>query len=103
MQLRKTVSGRLGLGLKWEGDRSHAVSHKGSFERAEKFAQKSLLRPVMIRSSANERKEFIRRTIAGESGQGRARTGDTGLFRAVLYQLSYLTSWFIRICEDRRV
>ncbi len=38
-----------------------------------------------------------------ESGQGRARTGDTGLFRAVLYQLSYLTSWFIRICEDRRV
>ena len=26
-----------------------------------------------------------------ESGQGRARTADTGLFRAVLYQLSYLT------------
>ena len=26
-----------------------------------------------------------------KSGQGRARTGDTGLFRAVLYQLSYLT------------
>ncbi len=25
------------------------------------------------------------------SGQGRARTADTGLFRAVLYQLSYLT------------
>ena len=26
-----------------------------------------------------------------KSGQGRARTADTGLFRAVLYQLSYLT------------
>lgn len=26
-----------------------------------------------------------------ESGQARARTADTGLFRAVLYQLSYLT------------
>ena len=26
-----------------------------------------------------------------DSGQGRARTADTGLFRAVLYQLSYLT------------
>ena len=30
-----------------------------------------------------------------KSGQGRARTGDTGLFRAVLYQLSYLTSWSV--------
>ncbi len=28
-------------------------------------------------------------------GQGRARTADTGLFRAVLYQLSYLTEWEI--------
>ncbi len=28
---------------------------------------------------------------ANQSGQGRARTADTGLFRAVLYQLSYLT------------
>ena len=28
---------------------------------------------------------------AAKSGQGRARTADTGLFRAVLYQLSYLT------------
>ena len=28
---------------------------------------------------------------AERSGQGRARTADTGLFRAVLYQLSYLT------------
>ena len=27
-----------------------------------------------------------------KSGQGRARTADTGLFRAVLYQLSYLTN-----------
>lgn len=26
-----------------------------------------------------------------ESGQGRDRTGDTGIFSAVLYQLSYLT------------
>jgi hypothetical protein len=30
------------------------------------------------------------------SGQGRARTADTGLFRAVLYQLSYLTN-FLRM------
>lgn len=28
------------------------------------------------------------------SGQGRARTADTGLFRAVLYQLSYLTNLY---------
>lgn len=41
--------------------------------------------------------QFSRRMAAmpsrsGErSGQGRARTADTGLFRAVLYQLSYLT------------
>ena len=31
-----------------------------------------------------------------KSGQGRARTADTGLFRAVLYQLSYLTITFAR-------
>ena len=29
-----------------------------------------------------------------QSGQGRARTADTGLFRAVLYQLSYLTKTY---------
>jgi precorrin-4 methylase len=29
--------------------------------------------------------------LAKKSGQGRARTGDTCIFSAVLYQLSYLT------------
>ena len=35
-----------------------------------------------------------------ESGQGRARTADTGLFRAVLYQLSYLTVTNIEIGRE---
>ena len=51
-------------------------------------------------SSLVDLKRSSRRGLSGrgrievgesKSGQGRARTADTGLFRAVLYQLSYLT------------
>jgi hypothetical protein len=36
--------------------------------------------------------EKLNPKISRKSGQRRARTADTGLFRAVLYQLSYLTA-----------
>lgn len=44
-------------------------------------------------SAHHARRPVARRWRHGakESGQGRTRTADTGLFRAVLYQLSYLT------------
>ena len=35
----------------------------------------------------------IRKVIEINGGQGRNRTADAGLFRAALYQLSYLARW----------
>lgn len=46
----------------------------------------------MLRAGNERSKQTVsRRKRQRYSGEGRDRTGDTGLFRAVLYQLSYLT------------
>src|SRR5262249_35087185 len=40
--------------------------------------------------------------IADAIGEGRDRTGDLSLFRAPLYQLSYLTRFYIMVATTRR-
>ena len=37
--------------------------------------------------------DFFCRLLTETGGQGRNRTADAGLFRAALYQLSYLARW----------
>jgi hypothetical protein len=37
-----------------------------------------------------------------DGGQGRNRTADTGIFSAVLYQLSYLAGKLVRTVSPRR-
>ena len=37
-----------------------------------------------------------RLVVAGNGGQGRDRTADAGLFRAALYQLSYLAIGWVK-------
>ena len=76
------------LGTLWWRGRSQYLAQQPGL-RAGRYSpseQKSGKKPLVS--------GFLRVGFAGswqESGQGRARTADTGLFRAVLYQLSYLT------------